>query len=80
MQLCGLHQGKGHKCRQQDGCPQKYILLRDQQKIRSERKQKSSASQPAARHPARPASPPFTQSSHSEPATAHGEFLDLFLM
>jgi len=58
----------------------KYILLRDQQKIRSERKQKSSASQPAARHPARPASPPFTQSSHSEPATAHGEFLDLFLM
>ncbi|KAK7167112.1 hypothetical protein R3I94_001494 [Phoxinus phoxinus] len=45
----------------------KYILLRDQQrKIKS-----SSASQPAVPHPSRSASPPPTQSSHSQPATAH---------
>lgn len=53
----------------------KYILQRDQKKIRAEERKKSSsassASQPVP-HPSRPASPPPT-------ATAHGEFLDLYL-
>ncbi len=63
-------------CRQQDGCPKKYILLRD----KSWKKKKSSVSQPAARHPACPASPPFTKHPLSEPATAQDEFLDMFLI
>ncbi|XP_077058226.1 uncharacterized protein LOC143720384 [Siphateles boraxobius] len=45
----------------------KYILLRDQQR----EKKSSSASQPAVPHPSRLTSPPPTQSSHSQPATAH---------
>lgn len=48
----------------------KYILRRDQEKIRAEEK-KSSASQPVVPHPSRLASPPPTQSSQSQPATAH---------
>ncbi len=60
----------------------KYILQRDQKTIRAEERKKSSsassASQPVP-HPSRPASPPLTQSSHSHPATAHSEFLDLYL-
>ncbi|XP_051954038.1 uncharacterized protein LOC127623665 [Xyrauchen texanus] len=51
---------------------QKYILGRDQQNIRAEGKRKtSSASQPVVPHPSHPASPPPTQSWHSQPATAH---------
>ncbi|XP_056120610.1 uncharacterized protein LOC130097695 [Rhinichthys klamathensis goyatoka] len=45
----------------------KYILLRDQQR----KKKSSSASQPAVPHHSRLASPPPTQRSHSQPATAH---------
>ncbi|KAK9963911.1 hypothetical protein ABG768_005130 [Culter alburnus] len=51
----------------------KYILQRDRKKTRAEERRKSSsassASQPVL-HPSRPASSP-TQSSHSQPATAH---------
>ncbi len=55
---------------------EKYILLRD----KSWKKKKSSVSQPAARHPACRASPPFTKHPLSEPATAQDEFLDMFMM
>ncbi|KAK2898942.1 hypothetical protein Q8A67_010360 [Cirrhinus molitorella] len=55
----------------------KYILQRDQKIIRAEHRKKPSsassapsASQPVP-HPSRLASPPSTQSSHSQPATAH---------
>lgn len=58
----------------------KYILQRDQKKIRAEQRKKppsaSSASQAVLR-PSRPASAPPAQSSRSQPASAHGEILDV---
>ncbi|XP_051959644.1 uncharacterized protein LOC127627336 [Xyrauchen texanus] len=50
----------------------KYILGRDQQNIMAlGEKETSTASQPVVLRPSRPASPPPTQSWHSQPATEH---------
>ncbi|XP_051953220.1 uncharacterized protein LOC127623061 [Xyrauchen texanus] len=50
----------------------KYILGRDQQNIMAlGEKETSTASQPVVPRPSRPASPPPTQSWHSQPATEH---------